>query len=57
MSAPGITYKKGQTKSDELVLEITPNKEILESDSLKLNFGYHDEKNKFVHHQFLVLIK
>ena len=57
MSAPGISFKKGLSKKDELELEITPKKKLFKNDSLKLNFGYYDQKNEFVHHEFLVLIK
>ncbi len=57
LSAPGIMYKIGQTKNDELDLEITPSKDIFETDTLKLHLSYKNNKNEFVSHKFIVLIK
>ncbi|WP_281310231.1 hypothetical protein [Flavobacterium flavigenum] len=57
VSAPGIKPIKNEKNINELKLEITPEKELFESDSLSLNVGYKDESNNYIHHAFLILIK
>ena len=57
MSAPGIIPISSKKNINEVKLEITPDKNLLESDTLKLNVGYMDETKKYIHHAFLILIK
>jgi hypothetical protein len=57
VSAPGIKLIRNEKNINELKLEITPEKELFESDSLSLNVGYKDESNNYLHHAFLILIK
>ena len=56
-SAPGISFKKGEKKDNELNLLITPTKEIFDKDSIYLYLSYKNEKQDFIHHKFSILIK
>jgi hypothetical protein len=57
MSAPSIKQIKTGENKNEVNLEITPDKELFESDSLNLNVGYKDETNNYIHHKFSILIE
>lgn len=56
MSAPGIKMIKSQN-SKIINLEITPDKRIIEKDTLILNIGFKDANKNFFHHHFSIIIK
>ena len=45
------------SNSNKINLEVTPNKEVFESDKMELDVSYFDNKQKYVSHTFLLLIK
>ena len=58
MSAPGIRFIKSDNSNDEVNLEITPEKGIIENDTLILNIGFRDNNNEnYISHRFVILIR
>ena len=42
---------------NKINLEVTPNKELFESDKMELDVSYFDSKHKYVSHTFLLVIE
>lgn len=57
MSAPGIRFIKSDNPKEEINLEITPKRDLIENDTLNLNVGFKNSNNDYIHHRFVILIK
>jgi hypothetical protein len=56
MSAPGIRFIKSKNPKEEVTLEVIPEREVIENDTLNLHVGFRDKNNEYVHHKFAILI-
>lgn len=56
MSAPGIRFINSKNPKEELTLEVIPQRENIENDTLNLNVGFRNKNNEYIHHKFAILI-
>jgi hypothetical protein len=56
MSAPGISFIKSRNPKEEVTLEVVPEREVIENDTLNLHVGFRNKNNEYIHHKFAILI-
>lgn len=56
MSAPGIRFIKSNNPKEEVNLEVIPQREVIENDTLNLHMGFRDKNNEYINHKFSILI-
>ncbi|OYU82857.1 MAG: hypothetical protein CFE24_13885 [Flavobacterium sp. BFFFF2] len=56
MSAPGIRFIKSKNPTEEVKLEVTPDREVTEKDTLNLHVGFRNKNNEYIHHRFSIVI-
>jgi len=56
MSAPGIRFVKSNNPKEEINLEIMPEKDVIENDTLNLFIGFKDKNNEYIDHRFAIFI-
>lgn len=56
MSAPGIRFVKSKNPKEEVTLEVIPEREVIENDTLNLHVGFRGRNNEYIHHKFSILI-
>ena len=56
MSAVGIRFSKSKNPKEEVTLEVVPEREAMENDTLNLHVGFQDKNNEYIHHKFVILI-